>query len=247
MERAGNAGWLLIAAQQGRRVFSVDMYAPHIGRCAYGNLLSDKAELSTGTPSEPGPSILPMPAKGGQAMGPSQCWQSVPRGALSILKHLFFGVQICSQQLTQGATPAAAEVGVRAVPRCHETALLPSPSSTKSLLCPQPSRSQCPPPQEPQESIPGQGRGPPIMGSGRSSASPPLAQAFAPTLGQELCQGLLQQGPPALGHAAEIALEIWWWPCRPHPQFLGIISSSPLLSTDVIWPKAAQDTPEQDC
>lgn len=104
-----------------------------------------KAEFSRGTPSERGPSILPMPAKGGPATGLSCCWQPVPQGALSSPKHLFFGVQICSQQLTQGAKPAAAEVGVWAVPECHEAALLPSSSGTKSLLCLQPGRSQCPP------------------------------------------------------------------------------------------------------
>lgn len=52
MERAGNTGWLLIAAQRGRRVFFADACACPIGSCVPGDLLSDKAELYTGTPSE---------------------------------------------------------------------------------------------------------------------------------------------------------------------------------------------------
>lgn len=55
--------------------------------------------------------------------------------------------------------------------------------------------------------------------SGRSSASPPLAQAFAPTLRQELCQGSPQQGPLRLSAAqARFPWKSWWWPCKPHPQ-----------------------------
>lgn len=48
MERGGNTGWLLIAAQWGRRVFSADVCALHIGSFTPGDFLSDKAELSAG-------------------------------------------------------------------------------------------------------------------------------------------------------------------------------------------------------
>ena len=52
----GTAGW---------KVFSVDTCGLHIGSCTSGDLLSDKAEPSTATPSELAPSTLPTPAKGG--------------------------------------------------------------------------------------------------------------------------------------------------------------------------------------
>lgn len=35
----------------------------------------------------------------------------------------------------------AAEVAAGAAPKCHKAALLPFPSGTKGLLCPQPGRS----------------------------------------------------------------------------------------------------------
>lgn len=66
-------------------VFSGDVCALAIGSCTPGDLLSDKAEFSTGTRPQPDPSIHPMPAKGGQGKG-------------------FFGIQICPEQLTQGAS-----------------------------------------------------------------------------------------------------------------------------------------------
>lgn len=206
-----------------------------------------KAEFSTGTPSERGPSILPMPAKGGPK------WDRAAAGSLCPREP-------SAARSTSSSESKYAHNSLHKEPsrRLQRWKCGQCPNVTSQPCCRPPvaQRASCAcsltgasvlPVRSPRSPCLAHGMVLPSSGSGRSSASPPLAQAFALTLGQELCQGSLQQGPPALGHAAEIALEIWWWLCRPHPQSLGIISSSSLISADMIWPIAAQGTPEQDC
>lgn len=214
-ERGGNTGWLLVAAQRGRRVFSADTCALRIGSCTPGDL-SDKAEVSTGTPPEPGLSTLPMPAKGGRAMGLSHCWQRVPRGGLGSLQCLFFGVQICPQQLMQGASrqlqrwQRGQHPNVTRQPRCHHP-VAQRASYARSLA----GATASFPGADPGD--PGLRQGPPIKGfleraqprhllhkhlhqhSGRSSAKPCCSRA-----------------PLALSHTGEISPESWWWPYKPH-------------------------------
>lgn len=77
-------------------------------------------------------------------------------------------------------------MGAGAVPKCHKAALLPFPSGTKSLLCPQPGRSNMSSLWVPLGACAWPKARPSYHRiSRRSTASPPLA--FAPMLGQELC------------------------------------------------------------
>lgn len=104
------------------------------------------------------------------------------------------------------------------MPKCHEAALLLPPQWHKEPPVPTARRGpQRPPSGSPRSLSLAHGGTLPSQVSGWSP--PPLAQAFAPTLGQELCQGLLQWDPsPALGHAGKITLESWCWSCKSHPQ-----------------------------
>lgn len=182
-------------------------------------------------------------------MGLSRCWQHVPRGGPRQPEAPLLRSPNTSTTAYARSKPAAAEVGVGAVPKCHEAAPLPPPSSTKSLLCPQPSggRSVLPPGQ-PQQPEPVPWWGPPIPGflegaqpphlshkhlhqhSGRSSAK--ARRSRAPSGSQPLRRD-------SLGKAGG-------GPANPIPSPLRVISSSPLLSTNMIWPKAAQVTLKQD-
>lgn len=221
MERGGNTGWLLIAAQCGRKVFSAGTCALHIGICTPGDLLSDKAELATETPSEPGLSTLPMPPKRSQAMGLGHCWHHMPQRERSRQPKasLLWNPNMPTTAYARSKL-AAAEVGARAVPKCHEAALLPSPSTTKSLLCLQPCGGHSIfPLWKPLEREHGLWQSPPITGLLEGAQPPHLLHKYLHQhLGSSSDEAHCNKTPPALSHAGKIPLESWWWPCKPHSQ-----------------------------
>lgn len=93
-------------------VFSVDVCALAIGSCTPGDLLSDKAELSTGTQPQPAPSIHP-------------CLQKAVKERVSS------GSKSAHSSLCKDPA-SSCRGGSRGSAQWHEAA----PCSTKSLLCP---------------------------------------------------------------------------------------------------------------
>lgn len=135
----------------------------------------------------------------------------------------------------------AAEVGAEAEPKYHVAAPLSSPGLHKEPPVPVARyRAQHSPLGQPQKPVAGFSH---HRVSG-SSAFPPLAQAFAPTLGQELAKAHCSGDPPTLSHSSKILLERRWWLCKCHPHFsqCHLLLSLP---ADTIWLKVAQGTFEQ--
>lgn len=128
-------------------------------------------------------------------MGLGHCWHDMPRGrGLSSLKHLFFGVQICPQQLMQEASWRLQRwergqcPNVMRQPCCHPQAPQRAPCAHS------PAGATVSSPYVAPLSLAHSGASHHWV-TGKSSASPPLTQVFASTLGQQLCQGSLQWDP----------------------------------------------------
>lgn len=155
-------------------------------------------------------------------MGPSHCWQRVPRGGPQQPEApLLWSPNMPTTAYTRSKL-AAAEVGAGAVPKCHESAPLPSPSGTKSLLCPQPCRGRgVLPPGSPTSLSLARGGALPSQGFWKALSLPTSRTSICTNTWAGALPRLSAaepSPPPALSHAGNIPLESWWWPCKPHPQ-----------------------------
>lgn len=166
-----------------------------------------------------------------------------PRGALGSLKHLFFGVQICPQQLTQGASRRLQRwewgqcPNVTRQPCCH-------PPAAQRASCAHspvgPTASSLWQPQEPEP-------GPPSQGFWTELRLPASRTSICTNTQAGGLPRLAAEGPPRLSVTqARFPWKAGGGPANPISSPLGIICRSAPFSTDTICPKAAQGTPKQD-